>query len=244
MSGPALLFREIHRLRRFARDLQDHIERHPRLLKIQQAKVARQEEIQRDNLEAIKKLKVSIGQKELNLKTNNGLIAKYQKGMDTASSMKEMDAFRSQTATAQAKCKEIEDEILTEMNEIEERTARLPELDQAVRQAHEEYARFEKAQGEKHADHVVQLQQALDQLQKIEKELPDSIRNQYERTIASMGPDGLSCARLRICEACRTQITLQTQQDLKQYAFVVCSACGRILYPAEVPPDLLAKESD
>lgn len=193
MSGPASLFREIHRLRRFARDLQEHIERHPRLLKIQQAKVARQEDAQRDNQEAIKKLKLSIGDKELSLKTANGQIAKYLKAMDTASNMKEMEALRSQMATAQGKVKELEEAILTEMGEIDERTAKLPGMEKAVRQAREEYAKFEKAQGEKHADHQLQLKQTLDQLAQVEKQLPEQVRGQYERTIASMGADGLAC---------------------------------------------------
>jgi uncharacterized protein len=239
MAGPALLFREIHRLRRFARDLQEQIERHPRLLKIQQAKVARQEEAQRDNQEAIKKLKVSIAQKELTLKTSNGQIAKYQKGMETASHAKEMEAFKHQIATTQAQCKQTEEEIFAEMTEMEERSARLPELEQAVRQVREEYATFEKAQAEKHADRVLQLQQTLTQLKEIEKDIPDTIRSQYLRTIASMGADGLACARNRICEACRTQITLQSQQDLQQHMYVTCSACGRILYPPETAPDPL-----
>ncbi len=244
MSGPASLFREIHRLRRFARDLQEHIERHPRLLKIQQAKVARQEDAQRDNQEAIKKLKLSIGDKELSLKTANGQIAKYLKAMDTASNMKEMEALRSQMATAQGKVKELEEAILTEMGEIDERTAKLPGMEKAVRQAREEYAKFEKAQGEKHADHQLQLKQTLDQLAQVEKQLPEQVRGQYERTIASMGADGLACARNRICEACRTQITLQTHQDLQLQAFVFCSACGRILYPPETPSSPVASTGE
>ena len=197
----------------------------------------RQEDAQRDNQDAIKKLKLSIGEKELGLKTANGQIAKYVKAMDTASNMKEMEALRTQVATVQAKVKELEDAVLADMAEIDERTTKLPELEKAVRQAREEYAKFEKGQSEKHADHQVQLKQTLDQLAQVEKQLPDNVRGQYERTIASMGSDGLACARNRICEACRTQITLQTHQDLQLHAFVFCSACGRILYPPETAPN-------
>jgi uncharacterized protein len=244
MSGPAVLFREIHRLRRFARDLQEQINRHPHLVKVQQAKLARQEQAQHDNQDAIKKLKVGILEKELNLKTTNGQIAKYQKGMDTASNMKEIDAFRSQVATAQAKVKELEDAILAEMTEVEERTIKLPELEQAVQTARAEYAQFEKKQAEKHAEHLLELTQTQEQLKTVEKGIPANCRVQYERTIASMGADGLACARKRICEACRTQMTLQTHQDLQMNAFVFCSACSRILYPPETTPNPLAGEED
>jgi len=129
----------------------------PRLLKIQQAKLARQEDAQRENQDAIKKLKLSISQKELTLKTTTAQIEKYKKGLETASHAKEMQAFKSQIATSQEKCKTLEDETLAEMTEVEERTAKLPELEGLVRQARAEYALFEKAQAEKNADRVAQL---------------------------------------------------------------------------------------
>src|SRR5437773_1316484 len=93
MSGPAVLFREIHRLRRHIRELQDQVDRAPRVLKTQQAKVARQEEIQREGQDHLKKLKVSIHEKEVSLKATHGLVAKHLKQMETAESKKEYDAL-------------------------------------------------------------------------------------------------------------------------------------------------------
>ena len=43
MVSSASILREIHRLRRHAKNLQDEIERLPRLLRAQQVKAARQE---------------------------------------------------------------------------------------------------------------------------------------------------------------------------------------------------------
>ena len=48
MVGPGATLRELHHLRRHARDLQAEIERGPRTLKAQQAKVVKQEELLRD----------------------------------------------------------------------------------------------------------------------------------------------------------------------------------------------------
>ena len=55
MASTAELMREVHRLRRFARDLQEQIDRAPRQLLGQKAKLTRQEDAARDNQEAIKK---------------------------------------------------------------------------------------------------------------------------------------------------------------------------------------------
>jgi predicted nucleic acid-binding Zn-ribbon protein len=242
MSGPALIFREIHRLRRFARDLQEQIDRSPRQVKAQQARVARQEEAQRENLDAIKHLKVSTHAKETQLKGTHTQIARYKGQMDTASSTKEMDALKHQIATAEAAGLKLEDEILAEMAEAEERTARVPELEKAVQQVREEYARFEKAQNDKLADWKTQLEQTLAQLKQAETGIPDSIRTQYNRIIAAMGPDGFSVVRGRICEACATTITAQNNQDLLTHQFVTCPACGRILYPPQEPGHPAAAE--
>ena len=59
MAGPATILRDIHRLRRHARDLRAEIERGPRLLKGQQTKVARQEDVVREAQDRLKRLKVT-----------------------------------------------------------------------------------------------------------------------------------------------------------------------------------------
>src|SRR6516164_3382003 len=129
MPGPAAIFREVHRLRRYARDLQEQIERVPRQLKAQQAKVARQEELVRECQEAIKHLKVQAHEKEVTLKTTHGQIAKHQKQLNEAASKKEYDALRLEMDNDREKCRRLEDEILAGWAEREEREARLPELE-------------------------------------------------------------------------------------------------------------------
>src|SRR2546423_13778320 len=96
MTTTAELFREIHRLRRFIQNLQEQIDRAPRQLKIQQGKVARQEELQREGQETLKKLKVTIHEKEVSLKATHTLIAKHIKQMETAEGKKEYDALQAE----------------------------------------------------------------------------------------------------------------------------------------------------
>jgi predicted nucleic acid-binding Zn-ribbon protein len=236
MSGPAPLFREIHRLRRFAGDLQEHLDRAPRTLRLQKEKVTRQEEAQKENLEAIKRLKIDIHEKEVSLKSTHGQIAKYIKQMDTAASTKEMEAFKHQIAAARESSNKLEDEILAAMADMEERTAQVPVLEKAVQQAHEDFKRFETGHNEKTADWRTQLEQTQTKLKEVESQLPEDVRGQYNRIVAAMGADGLSATRGRTCVACATEITAQNYQDLKLQRFVPCKACGRILYPPEEAP--------
>jgi predicted nucleic acid-binding Zn-ribbon protein len=233
MPGPAVLFREIHRLRRFSHELQEQIERAPRQQKIQQAKVAHQEKLYREAQEAIKHLKVEAHSKELTLKTEHGQIAKYQKQLNEAESKKEYDALQLELKNAQASCQRLEEEILTNIAESEEKTAQLPELEKAVKQAKEEQAKFEAGVQERIAGLQAQLDDAQKQLRDLDAMIPANIRHHYERVVASMGPDALAVVKGRTCTNCYTEITAQQSNELQQEMYMLCKSCGRILYLPE-----------
>jgi predicted nucleic acid-binding Zn-ribbon protein len=236
-SGPAVLVREVHRLRKLARDLQEQLDRGPRQLKAQQAKISRQETLLREEQDAIKKSKVTTHEKEVSLKTSHNQIAKYQKQLSESASKKEYDALQNEIAITLERTRQLEDEILTALTEGEERTARVPELEKSVRQAKEEAAAFEKSMSERAASLTASLSEAQQRLKEVEATVPPDIRTQYNRIVAAMGPDGFAAVHGRNCSACHTALTIQHYTDLQQNMFYVCKSCGRILYLPEAPPE-------
>jgi predicted nucleic acid-binding Zn-ribbon protein len=240
MSGPAVIFREIHRLRRYIHELEEQSKRVPLQQKAQQAKVARQEELYRQAQDAIKHLKVEAHQKEVTIKTTHTQITKHQKQLNEATSKKEYDALQVEINNARATLQRLEDEILTGMAETEEKTAQLPELDKAVKQAKEEYARFEAGMQDRLASLKAQLMEARQQLQEKEGGIPDKIRAHYQREVNSKGPDALASVAGRNCTACYTEITAQQYNELQQELYVLCKSCGRILYL----PESLVQETE
>jgi predicted nucleic acid-binding Zn-ribbon protein len=233
MSGPAVLFREIHRLRRFAHELQEQIDRLPRQQKAQQAKVMRQEEALRQAQDALKHLKVEIHSKEGTLKAMHGQIAKYRKQLNEAGSKKEYEALQHEIHDAEAACSRLEEEILDALAQSEEKTAQLPELEKAVRQAKEEQAQFESVMQERLTSYQQQLAEARQQLQEREAALPANLRAQYERLVAVRGHEALASVQGYSCASCYTEITAQQYNELQQELFVLCKSCGRILYLPE-----------
>src|SRR5438105_2967035 len=109
MSGPAVTLREIHRLRRFARDLQEQIERGPKQLKAQQAKVARHEAARHEAQDTLKKLKVQVHEKETTLKTTHAVIVKHKGQLNAAASKKEYDALANEIAAEQARFGQVQE---------------------------------------------------------------------------------------------------------------------------------------
>jgi uncharacterized protein len=236
MPGPAVLFREIHRLRRQARELQDKLDRLPRQLKAQQARVAQGEATVREAQEAIRKLKVTTHEKEVTLKTRQGQIAKYQKQLNEAGSPKEYDALKLEIEHAKKDCAQLEDEILNAMMETDERTAGGPELEKAAKQMVEEAAAFEKVAAKLKTELGAQVSELRGQIQKAETGIPANIRSQYTRIVTAKDADGFAEVRDRTCSACNTELPAQTHQTLSEDMFMTCS-CSRILYLPEQPPE-------
>jgi predicted nucleic acid-binding Zn-ribbon protein len=233
MAGPATILREIHRLRKHARDLRAEIERGPRLLKGQQTRVTRQEELLKEGQENLKRLKVTFHDREVQLKQTLQQINKHEMQLNQAGSKKEYDALKSEIAADRQKCKELEDEILEAMGKIEEDTARLPEQEKAVKQARDEFADFEKSQQTRAASLKEQLAQTLQQVEEVEASLPQDVAPAYKRLVAARDEDALAAVQNRTCMACYTEITAQAYNDLMLSQFVLCKSCGRALYLPE-----------
>jgi predicted nucleic acid-binding Zn-ribbon protein len=233
MPGPADTLREIHRLRRHAQQLQDRIDQLPRQLKLQQARAAREEEALRETQEAVKHLKVAIRDKEVTLKTTRQQVAKYEKQLNEATGKKEYDSLKAEIAAALQKVRRLEDDILDTMLETEEQAARLPEREQAVRQAQAEVARCEAEQQARQEELTAQLRQTMEQVAEVEATLPAGrVRDEYGRLVRARGEDALSPIEGRVCAACYTEITSQQFQDLMLGQLVLCKSCDRILYLA------------
>jgi predicted nucleic acid-binding Zn-ribbon protein len=235
MSGPAPILRELHRLRKHLRDLQAEIERAPRLLKAHQAKLAQQEAAFRDAQEGLKHLKVNIHENEVSLKSTHQQLAKFERQLNEAGSKKEYDLKQSEISQARQRLDELETKILEGMAESEERTAKLPEQEKAVRQARAEFAEFEKGQEARLGRLRQEKQNAEQELGATEAKLPAAVRPVYDRLVKAYGPDALAAVVDRTCMQCRTGITAQQQNELESEHFVTCKSCGRALYLPAAP---------
>ena len=77
---------------------------------------------------------------EVTLRSKSQQIAKHQKQLNESTGKKEYDALQAEIAADKKAMGGIEDEILNDMMETEERTAKIPELEKAVNRM-EDYVR-------------------------------------------------------------------------------------------------------
>ena len=231
MAAVPPTLRECHRLRRHLRDLQAEIERGPRVLKAQQAKLAAAEQAHKDAYDTLKKQKLKQKEDEGALKQVEGHLERLFKRSMEVTTMKEMDATKQETATANTKKGELEDTILMTITDIEERTADLPNVEQRWKDAQAEFAQYQVDAKERLERLQADQKFSSDELAKFEGQLPDDVRGQYARLVKSYGPEGMAAVHGRVCQQCRTALTEDRQHQLAAGAFVCCSNCGRALYP-------------
>lgn len=226
---PSIL-RECHRLRRHLRDLKEEIDRGPRVLKAQQARLAAEEQEHKDAYEIIKRLKLRQKEDEGSLKVVEANLDKLGTKAMTVTTMKEMEAVKHETEQANAKKGLLEDAILCAMTEIEERTANLPYVEKKWKDAQAEFAQYQVDAKERMERMLEDRSLSESELARREAELPNDMRDQYERLIKAHGPDGLAGVKGTVCGQCRSVIGESRFFELEAGKFVLCPVCGRGLY--------------
>lgn len=232
MSTPVTsILRECHRLRRFLRDLQDEINLGPRVQKAQQAKLAQEEQAHKDAYEIIKKLKLQQKADEGSLKVIEQQLDKLQTRSLEVTTMREMEATRSEIAQANDKKSKLEEAILITMTDIEERTANLPNVEKQWADAQQTF-KDQQIEGKERLARLQSEQKiAQEDLLKVEATIPANLKSTYASLIKAHGPEGLAGVKDKVCRSCRSTLTAQKLIELNSGQFVSCSNCGRALYP-------------
>ena len=224
------ILRECHRLRKHLRDLKDEIERGPRVLKAQQARLAAGEVEHKLAYDTIKKLKLKQKEDEGSLKVVEANLDKLGTKAMTVTTMKEMEAVKHETEGANAKKGLLEDAILSAMTEIEERTANLPNVEKKWKDAQKDFAQYEVDAKERMERMLEDRGLSESELAKREEALPPEMRDQYARLVKAHGPDGLAGVKGTVCQQCRSMIGESRVIDLEAGKFILCAVCGRGLY--------------
>jgi predicted nucleic acid-binding Zn-ribbon protein len=233
MPGPAAILRELHRLHRHAEDLRTQINRGPQTIKAHQDKTAKQDELLQQAQESIKKLKITLHEKEVSLKSQHQVMEKHEKQLNEVSSRKEYDAMRAEIENDKKACSKIEDAMLDVMGEIETRSIQIPELEKAVKKGKEDTARVISDVQTRRNEFTERLNEELKSIHVVEGSLPEDVKALYDRLVTAKGDSAMSSVQERTCSACYTEITAQNLNDLMQERLVLCKNCGRILYLPE-----------
>ncbi|MCE9533693.1 MAG: hypothetical protein K8T89_21585 [Planctomycetes bacterium] len=227
------LLREIHRIRLHLRELHNEIENQPRKHKAHLARIAKNEQTLKDALDQIKSLKAANGARELQMKSTAQQLQKFEKQMSDMKTPKEVEAKETEIASAKLNIQALEDSILSAFTDIEEKTAKIPPLEEQVKKAKADFAKFETESKEHLEKLQTEMKRAEAELKSVDSKMPEAIRGQYDRLFKAHGPDALAAVKDRSCGNCHTAVTAQNLHELVQGRFIYCNSCGRGLYLME-----------
>lgn len=224
------VFRTIHRLRRHTRDLQAEIDRAPLQLKARQNFAVKQAKALQDAREALKKNQLTVREREADLKAAHELLARYRKQVNDVTDKKQYDALKHEIAEAEARLTRLEEEILNGLSLADDQAVQIAAADEAAKKAQRDLDSFEAEQKERHARLADELKTTLAQITEVETAIPEDVKPEYARRIASYGPDGLAAVENNCCSFCRTGISAQNRLQLARDTFLTCTSCFRALY--------------
>ena len=225
-------FRECHRLRKHIKNLQEEIDRGPRVLKAIQAQLDRERQEHKDHYDAITKLKLKQRDDEGTLKQTETRLKKLEEQLLGISVQKEYEAKKSEIRQATEKKTQTEDAILVTMSELEERNNAVAAVETKWADAQAQFQQSQVDAKERIETLTADLEQSRAALAKAETEIPAKHRSQYDHLVKARGPDALAAVVNKVCDGCHTGVSQQRLLEVAAGQFILCQNCGRMLYPA------------
>ncbi len=239
MSIRAETLQKIHRLHQQTSELRDRLARGPKQIKSRETHLAQQQAELEAVKEKLQRTRLTVSQKELNLKERENHILDIRSKLNSCSTNKEYQALIEQIAADEQANSVLSDEILELLDKVEADRELVNSAETAVREAQQQLADVTKKV--EAAKSIVEndLARAEKDLKDCEAQLPEDVRLEYQRVVRAHGEDALAPLESEdVCGGCYQRVTPQMINELKLSQLVFCKSCGRLLY---VPEDTSVK---
>lgn len=203
----------------------------------------------RRNLAEKKELATQNQKKKRELESDLALIEtkrnRYKEQLDTVKTNKEYTGLQHEIEGVNQAIRQVEDQILAQMEEAEQLKAVVEEAQKALNR--EESVLTEEKQVIQ--NEVDKLQAELDnfkgQRQQWVPQVPEDIMEVYNRTAMHRRGIAMAEAKNEICLECHMRIRPQLFQEIKRNDSIIqCESCSRILFYAVSPGESAKGEGD
>lgn len=232
-SVTADTLRRLHRLHEQLRDLNERLERGPRVSAAHANNLARLETELAEAQAKAKELRIKTDEKQVLLKAGEANVEKRRRQLREANDNREYQALLDQIAADQMANSVLEDEILESMEKLDRYAAKVKECEHAVARSREDAARIAR-EWEKEAPLIRGDLERLDgELRQVETDLPGDFRDLYRRLTRAKGSDALAAILGEFCGGCNQHVPLNMVNAVMLGKPVCCKSCGRLLYIEE-----------
>jgi predicted nucleic acid-binding Zn-ribbon protein len=175
-----------------------------------------------------------IDRKELDLKTNEGKIAKYNVQLNSIKTNKEYSALITEIGSKKADMSILEDEILDTMSRLEIANQGYVKAAEALKNEEESLKNLINVVDTEGKEADIEIENIKNEQKKYIDLLDEHSLNNYNRLANIKGGKAIVPVVGNMCGGCSMNITTQTLNELmSRKELVFCRSCSRILYLEE-----------
>lgn len=233
MAVTADLLRELHRMHQQLADLQERLQRGPRVVKARETALAKSEESLGKAQAELKASRMAGDQKQLSLRTNEEKIKQLKAKLMAANNNREYQALQEQINADIMATSVLSDEIIETLDKVEELKKSVQTAEAELAKVKEDIAKVRQQVAEQGQQLQGEITRVEQELKTAEVALPADVKADYTRAVRSRASDGMAEVEANACGGCNQSLTPNLQSELRLGKLVFCNTCGRILYLPE-----------
>jgi len=233
MASAGAQYGHLHQLLIQLKEVQDQLARGPRQIKARQKRTQEAEQLLVEKEAELKEARTSVDRKNLDLRSKESHLNELQTRLNQAASNREFDIIRGQMDADRAAKAVLEDEILEWLDRVDARQRDVAEAKKGIQEADDEVRRFATQFEEKSVELRQEEVRLQAEIREAEKIVPTELQVQYRRLIETYGSEGLASSENGVCNQCFVNLTSQNKVHLHSGNVMICSVCGRLIYPTE-----------
>lgn len=220
----------LHTLLTQRKEVQDQLERGPRLLKAKK-NATEQKQASLDELRTKHRtLRMRADEKSLQLKSNEAKILNLRMKLNQASSNREYDALRMQIDADTMANSVLEDEILDALEQVDTAHIAIKQCEVELAACQAEEARFAKELVGTQEGLEKRLAELTTSLTAAQTAVPENLAPQFRRQVQAHGHESMAAIEGKTCTFCWVAVPPQYLMQVKQNQPLFCKTCGRLLY--------------
>lgn len=227
----SLAYQHLHSLLKQLEEAEQALAHGPRRIAITEKKVVAAQDACDAQKVKIQQLRKQADTASLNLKSKEADSQKQASRLNEAGSNKEYEIIQGQINSIKTACETLEDEILTMLSDVDDATGQLKVLQEEHDTLTQKVGRISAEVKAAEPGIKADIERLTAEIKEAEKVMSGgNTLSTYRRVQGIQGAGAFAKIDDGYCEECNTEATPQDKIKLNMGEFLLCRACGRILY--------------
>ncbi|WP_437191257.1 zinc ribbon domain-containing protein [Planctomicrobium sp. SH527] len=231
MASAGAQFGHLHSLHVRLKDILDQLGKGPRQIKVRQTRIAEAEQQLVLREQELKDARAAVDRKNLDLKSKESHLLDLQGKLNTASSNREFDIIKGQMEADRVAKAVLEDEILEWLDRVDARSADVTATKKQIVDLTEDLKVYSAEFDVKAVELRDRENHLRAKIKEVETIIPNELKVQYDRLVEAYGAEAMASSENGMCNQCFVSLTPQHRVLVNSGKLMICSVCGRLLYP-------------